>query len=274
MSFFDRARDLVQRALGPSPEEGSLDEPAAPLPARPERSERADDFQDLLLGLGAEASEPGADDPLARKQREIAELQRNLELLRPLGEELASAEQKRLAERAALQSEIDALQERLAGLERPAPDRDRALLPADVRALGRLVAGLELAVGVALDPAAAEGHPGPREREETSEPADPERELPRLRARLEKRETSLARAEERLAMWRKRGEEMKVKASERWFELRDLRGRLGALERELKAERRTLRRLRRPVRELRKRFPDGSRPLDRLAELLGLEHDS
>jgi len=272
MSFIDRARDLVQRALGPTPEESALEEPAAPLPHRHERSdhdERAEEFRDFLSDIGAEAVETRADDELARKDREIAELQRNLEMLRPLGDELATAEQRRLAERGELSAEIDALQARLVAIEGPAPDPDRALIPAEVRALARLVGDLETALGRTASP----DQPSTNEAEETSQVADPQREVKRLREILEKREAAKERAEERLAMWRERGEEMKEKAAERWFELRELQGRVSELEKELRAQRRTLQLLQRPVRELRKRFPDGPKALDRIVELLGLEED-
>jgi len=259
----------VRRTFGGTPQVEDLERPAAALPnppastgptppalpalldagpaAAPETQHA--DFDDLLAGLGAEPSEPSETSALERKDREIAELQRNLEMLRPLGDELARVEQLRLTERAEFEARIASL---------VASAKPRTPGP-DLRDVARLVTALEstLAEAQSADRPVAEG--------ESAAPAAP--------SALDEVRAALDRARERLTRSRRRASEWERKASAYRFEGQRLRERLRELERERSAQRAQRRRLLAPVRQLARRPGKRPRAVSRLLEVLGLEVD-
>jgi len=246
--------------------ECELEEPRAPLPARSSGARGYDEFQDLLSGVGAETIEPTEATERDRKDMEIAELRRHLEMLRPIGDQLALVEQRRLKETAKLQEEIEELKARRA-VPAAISGSTFADLPEQLRLfmwrISELDSGLEQGSTlrreqwhriceerdrledevVDLRARLAESqsqHPRPDADSEGAptgsrdETARLEREVRRLAATLFKRETALERQNDRLASLRSRCEEQKRKASERWAEIRGLRGRVNGLEQELK----------------------------------------
>lgn len=84
-------------------------EPDPPAPCDTTSEEQhvddACEFADLLTALGATDEPPGPATELRLRELEIAELQRNLESLRAMGDGLAELEQRHLAEREELERE-------------------------------------------------------------------------------------------------------------------------------------------------------------------------
>ena len=289
MNLFETAFAYVLRAfrpeeLPPASSEHPADEPRGPLPEVPsgyadvpESPDSAppiavlmrptpvetvvldggedDEFADLLSGIGAVATPAAELSDLERKDREIAELQSNLEMLRPIGEELARVEQLRLAERATFETQLDELRGELEArntAESSPPTAPQGPTPG-LRDVSRLIE--------ALDTTLSDARTGATPKRTPSEEA------------LATAEGRLTRTREQLASARKRLAEQKQKTARRRAEGQELRQQVRALERErrsLIAERKLLHA---PVRELVRRAKRRTKPLMRLVEVLGLEVD-
>jgi hypothetical protein len=252
MSLFDKTFDVMRRALArgdaPQPSElsaadGEWPDVAPALPAERSGASRAtgpairapedfDEFGDFLSGLGAEAVE--SDSTLERKDREILELQSNLEMLRPIGDQLAVVEQQRLAERREWQAEVAKQRERLAEQT------------GELRKVMKLVHRLEHILGQPSPTEAGGGEPEPAAES-------------RLQQRLEKART--------------RAGEYEQKAVRHWQEVRRLRARARQTQTELVRLRKQLRLAATPVRRMLRRTDEPSADLTRLAEVLGLGGD-
>jgi Skp family chaperone for outer membrane proteins len=233
-------------------------DPAEPSPALPAReSARANgaaggdehlEFSELLGALGAEPSDTS---DLERKEREIAELQRNLEMLRPIGDELARVEQQRLAEKAEHEREVAELREQItlgrSSQEAVVARQIETVLSniAELQATGSETVQLPESVPpVAVTPS-REGEDASRATErnkivELEQALEESRAevcrlsgcLAELSETLSKRNKALERSQDSLESLRARFEERKRLASERWHELRGLKKRLRELERE------------------------------------------
>jgi len=124
MSFLRSMLDRLRRPLQtvrPAPPEAASTEPAV-LDAAPAGESGLDEFGSFLADMGAEPVTP-EESTLAIKDATIAELQRNLAHLRPLGDRLAETERARLA----LVDEVAQLREQLEQVRAECAERDRKL---------------------------------------------------------------------------------------------------------------------------------------------------
>jgi chromosome segregation ATPase len=189
--------------------------PSPPAPA-PDPNDGFAEFGDFLSDLGAEPALASVEvTALDRKEREVEELRRNLELLRPIGEQLAVVERQRLAERAELQEEIDRLSGRAGGSVAAAAIPDQR-----VDAVMSSVAEIRAVVEAGI-----------------AEQADLRRRLQVQAQALEKTEAALERARKQLAANRAKLDERRAVATDRWNQIRQLKKRVRELERELKRAR-------------------------------------
>ena len=230
-------------------------EPSPALPARESAGANGTagggehlEFSELLGALGAEPSDTT---DLERKDREIAELQRNLEMLRPIGDELARVEQQRLAEKADHEREVADLREQItlgrSSQEAVVARQIETVLSniAELQATGSETVQLPESVPpVAVAPSReVEDASAATERNKLAELEQALEEsraevcrlsgcLAELSETLSKRNKALERSQDSLESLRTRLEERKRLASERWHELRGLKKRLRELERD------------------------------------------
>lgn len=255
----DEAPERTSIVLLMDPDPAPVAEPIAESAAEPEPTDDfADEFADLLSGIGAVDTPAGEVSDLDRKDREIGELQRNLEMLRPIGDELARVEQLRLAERASFETELSDLRDELQAARATeasvGPEATSGPSAQGLRDVSRLIA--------ALDSTLSNAHttPGaPTPEDAASEQHQAEERLARTRAHL--------------ASARKRLSEQKRKTAHRRAEAQELRGQVKVLERQQRTLLAERRKFYAPVRELARRAKRRSQPLSRLIELLGLEID-
>lgn len=234
------------------PLEGLAPEPPPALPARG-RSEMSDDFRDLLSDLGAEPAEAAS--PLDLKDREIEELQRNLDMLRPIGDELARVEQQRIAERREWEAEVAELRRRLAEMQRASSASEAEQGPpleGDLQHLLELVGQLERSIQDASDVRV------PEDEQATG---------------VESRPGGQGRLEAQLDAARERARKEKVKSASHWKRIQQLRARKRELESELRQERQRLHKARTTLRGVLRKTTAPAAGLLRLGEVLGLEDE-
>ena len=262
----DENEPCVVTLLGTTDQVVIFDEPEAEeAPAAPEPHE---DFSDLLSGLGAEPLAAEEVSPLDLKDREIAELRGNLEMLRPIGEELARVEQLRMAEREEFEARIAELER--AAENAQAPTAAPAIAPTNLRDVTRLLSALDSTLTDALsgapevtEPSTDEAVPSAGQSLQTApdptpqSTAEAEERVAKLCARLDK-------AREQLAS-------QKQKTAARREEAKQLRAQVKDLERQNRALTSERKKFHAPVRELARRAKQRTKPLNRLIELLGLE---
>lgn len=241
----------LERMLGKkTAEEGDADSGAEPsAPHEQNGAEGADEehyveFANLQAALNARNEGTNLERTTILQGAELAELRRNLGLLRPIGERLAEIEMERQTERAAHSAVTAELRQTIADKEAE-PVRLRAEL-----------AGLEAAL----------------------EAAETLRKALRLRAKeqIQRARRATAREKGRTAEVRQRLEETRAESAARVAELRSLKAELASLTTERDAAQKLLDALRGPVQKLVETGPKTTArsAKKRLVELMSLQPEA
>lgn len=200
------ALDTTPERLGEPPLESEADPPdeidlldALAAEAKAEVDPFAPgEFDDLLTSLGAEAPDPGPYDDLRLRDQMIVELSENLEMLKPIGQQLAASERSRIV----LLDKLTNAEARLGTLEFEREDLLKRLAESESRTPGS-------------DDATA--------RTPTEDREDQASELDALRRKLERERKAGQRLKTRLERTKSKLDERHRTAAQRWREILELK---------------------------------------------------